>query len=285
VHRGVKHFLGFLFLSVISVALLLFEHGQSRRPHPHATSTRQWATAAFTPITRVSEETLDSLKDLYNRIRSSDTLWDENRRLTSEVHRLQTALQLSREKTLQLNRLVSLTSDTVVAVHYERIIPAEILAFRVTPLSSVIVVDKGSEDGVTVNSTVAHGKNLVGQVISTSRTSSVIQVLNDPKSVVSGIVCDVRQLCLVKSQGPNKPLRLMMERTTFRLKENDLVISSGINTSIYPKGLIIGTITKVERNPRGEVTADLTPAVDFTTIEEVMIIPASPLQDVAKISE
>ncbi len=135
-----------------------------------------------------------------------------------------------------------------------------------------MIINKGKDDGVVVNTPVAYGKSLVGSVISTTPSSAVVRLLIDPRTVVSGVIEDSRQLCLVKSQGANLPLQLIMERTTASPRPHSLVLSSGIDTSIYPKGLVIGKIITVQKNERGELTAEVQPEVDFNRIEEVLVI-------------
>ena len=274
-NKGLKHVLGFLILIVISMVLLVVEYRHNQKHISYTATPRRWATIALSPITQVSEQTALKIRTLYHRLNSSDDLWKENKKLTQEIQELRTALQLSREQNEQMQRVITLTSDTVVATHIRDVIPAEVVSYRVSPFRCVMVINRGDDAGITVNSTVAHGENLVGSVISTTRTSSMVRLITDPRSVVSGLVSNTRQLCLVKSRGPKEPLRLMMDRTTSRPETDDIILSSGINTSIYPKGLVIGKISTIERNPRGEVTADILPAVDFNRLEEVMIIPPS----------
>jgi len=52
------------------------------------------------------------------------------------------------------------------------------------------------------------------------------------------------------------------------VKVGDEVITSGTD-GIYPKGFMIGTVEKVERGGRGVV---LRPAVDFSTLEHVLVV-------------
>jgi len=51
----------------------------------------------------------------------------------------------------------------------------------------------------------------------------------------------------------------------------DLVVTSGIDT-IYPKGLVIGKVETVEKNGPAFKRIVVKPAVDFSQIEEVLIV-------------
>ena len=55
----------------------------------------------------------------------------------------------------------------------------------------------------------------------------------------------------------------------------DLILTSGLG-NIYPKGLRIGKITKVERESYGITQSiELAPVVDFSTLEEVVVLVGS----------
>jgi rod shape-determining protein MreC len=51
----------------------------------------------------------------------------------------------------------------------------------------------------------------------------------------------------------------------------DTVVTSGID-GIYPKGLIIGTVDQVTRNGPAYKEIRVRPAVEFSSIEEVLVV-------------
>ena len=51
----------------------------------------------------------------------------------------------------------------------------------------------------------------------------------------------------------------------------DLVVTSGID-GIYPKGYVIGRIESVEKSGGSFKNIAVRPAVDFTSIEEVLVV-------------
>ena len=53
---------------------------------------------------------------------------------------------------------------------------------------------------------------------------------------------------------------------------NDLVITSGLG-NIYPKGLVVGSVSKIERESYGITQKiEVRPAVDFSRLEEVVVL-------------
>jgi rod shape-determining protein MreC len=62
---------------------------------------------------------------------------------------------------------------------------------------------------------------------------------------------------------------------TADVKMGDLVVTSGID-GIYPKGFVIGTVETVERGPGTYHEIRIRPAVDFSRLEEVLVVLAPP---------
>jgi len=60
------------------------------------------------------------------------------------------------------------------------------------------------------------------------------------------------------------------------VREGDILIASGLD-GIYPKGLRIGRVAAVHRQPAGIFQeVEVTPVVDFQTLEEVLVVIDSP---------
>ena len=55
------------------------------------------------------------------------------------------------------------------------------------------------------------------------------------------------------------------------MKPGDLVVTSGID-GIYPKGFVIGTIDVVDRGPGLYHEISVRPAVEFSRLEEVLVV-------------
>ncbi len=239
--------------------------------------TQTWiehlATNFFIHFFQVTKKIHTSLKSVTENFSSDKNLRQENKKLKHELALLKTQLQLTTEKYLQLQRITTLTSETLTTIGYHPVIPAEIMAFNFTPFSCTLLVNRGVKDGVSVNSAVAYGESLVGFVVTSLKDSAVVQLLVDPRTTVSGLILPARQLCLVKSRGPKRPLLLSVEKFTLNLEIGNEVITSGIDTSIYPKGLMIGKITSLTRTPQGELVGEVEPQIDFSKLEEVFIIP------------
>jgi rod shape-determining protein MreC len=55
------------------------------------------------------------------------------------------------------------------------------------------------------------------------------------------------------------------------VQQGDLVVTSGID-GIYPKGFAIGTVESVDPGPGTYHEISVRPAVDFSRLEEVLVV-------------
>ena len=71
--------------------------------------------------------------------------------------------------------------------------------------------------------------------------------------------------------GGDDRLRLEYMSDVFDVVVGDVVVTSGID-GIYPKGFVIGRIESVERAGTAYKRITIKPAVDFSSLEEVLVV-------------
>lgn len=152
-------------------------------------------------------------------------------------------------------------------------IPAYVINKDISNLSSNIVINVGSDDGVQVNMTVIADKGLVGHVISVTKNTSKVQVIIDPASTVSSSISTTEQSLICKGTLDNdQVLRASMIPTGAELIQGDSVSTSGIG-GIYRKGIYIGTIKEIITTSNIiDRYAIVEPAVDFSKLNNVLVI-------------
>jgi len=152
-----------------------------------------------------------------------------------------------------------------------KLIAAGIIARPADNWSLGIVIDKGSYSGIRKGMSAITYLGLVGRVTETTEHTSRITLLNDPNLGVSGIVQRSRQEGLVSGTlGGNLIMKYLPEDADIRIQ--DTVISSGLDAA-YPKGILIGTVVEVGREFSGlSRYALIRPAVNFSNIEEILVV-------------
>jgi len=152
-----------------------------------------------------------------------------------------------------------------------KLIPASVVAKDSSNFSDTIAIDQGSAQGIKKDTVVISQAGLVGRVLNGLSDISRVSLIVDPNSRVSAITLRSRQIGVVygSSSGMCRMIYIPLDAD---IVEGDEVLTSGFS-DIYPKGLMIGTISKIVKEPRGlSLSAVIRPAVDFTRLEEVLCI-------------
>jgi len=150
-------------------------------------------------------------------------------------------------------------------------LPAELIGEDASSWFRTITLNKGSIDGVRKGMVVVGAAGLVGYVINTSRDVSKVLLITDHNSSVPAICQASRARGVVQGKtGELCDLNYVSRQEGVHPGER--VITSGLGGR-YPKGLIVGTVARIEKKPYGVFQkVDVTPAVDFRKLEEVFVI-------------
>jgi rod shape-determining protein MreC len=207
----------------------------------------------------------------------------ENHRLREEAQQLRVeALQVNEtvEENRRLRRLLALKEAMPLAT-----LSGEIIAREWGGWVRSLTVNRGRSDHVTRLTAVIAPDGLIGRVVDVRPGASVVQVLIDPASTVGAHGVRSRTAGIVEGD-PRGTMRFKyMARDGSGLQVGDLVVTSG-SGGLFPRGLPIGRVRAID--DRGSALfhyAQLTPAVDFARIDEVLLIVGEGTHDVAAIFE
>ena len=192
----------------------------------------------------------------------------ENEGLKRDLATAQVAVQEQRalaDRTRSLEQMLGLQQR--VALHT---VAAEIIGAAATPDFRTLTIDKGTRDGVQSDMSVISPAGIVGRLVVPSLRSAKVQLLIDRNAAAGAIVERTRAQGIVVGGGDD---RLHMEYVSevFDIIVGDVVVTSGID-GIYPKGFIIGRVETVERAGGAYKRITIKPAVDFSSLEEVLVV-------------
>jgi rod shape-determining protein MreC len=135
----------------------------------------------------------------------------------------------------------------------------------------VLVVDRGSAQGVRVGMAVVHPTGIVGQVIAASSNFSHVLLITDHSSGVDALLQESRARGVVEGLGASF-CELKYVPKEIVVRTGDAVVTSGMD-GVFPKGLIIGTVSKIAPETGTLLQKiELKVAVDLERIEEVLIL-------------
>jgi rod shape-determining protein MreC len=133
-----------------------------------------------------------------------------------------------------------------------------------------IIIDRGSDDGVEVNDAVVNASGLIGRVILTTSDLGKVQLVTDGNCSVGALIERTRRQGVVRGNGYGGA-EMHDVPSLADVQVGDTILTAGID-GIYPKGIPLGVVTKAEQGQNLFKTISVKPAVDFGSIEEVIVI-------------
>ena len=232
-------------------------------------------TPIQTVLARVNRATLG----VWGTYRDWKNVRAENRRLRDETQRLRVeALRVTETdaENQRLRRLLTLKESLPLET-----MAGEIIAREWGGWVRSLTINRGRGDAVARLTAVIAPDGLVGRIVDVRAGSSVVQVLTDPASTVGAHVVRTHTPGIIEGE-PRGTLRFKyMARDGSGIQVGDVVVTSGLG-GLFPGGIPIGRVRTID--DRGSALfsyAQVTPAVDFARIDEVLLLTGGAARDVA----
>jgi len=201
----------------------------------------------------------------------------ENRRLREEVQELRVqGLRVveTDDENRRLRRLLALQEHLPLTT-----LSGEIIAREWGGWIRSLTVNRGRGDNVPRLTAVISPNGLIGRVVEVRPGASIVQVLTDPTSTVGAHVLRTRTPGIVEGD-PRGTLRFkFMSRDGASIQSGDVLVTAG-QGGLFPRGIPIGTVRSIDN--RGAALfhyAELTPAVDFARVDEVLLVTGDSQRD------
>jgi rod shape-determining protein MreC len=137
-------------------------------------------------------------------------------------------------------------------------------------LSRSVYIDKGSNAGLATDMAVITAGGIVGKVLRVYPSTSLVLLINDQSSGV-GAMLEKSRLQGVLRGTPNGEVVLERVMSDEQVAPGETVLSSG-GDQIFPKGLPVGTVTKVSPGRELFLNIQIKPAADLSRLEEVLVV-------------
>lgn len=196
----------------------------------------------------------------------------ENERLRREIEFLRGQNNQLRESAAASERLTDLLDFRKQS--WPATVAARVIGRDSTNWYRGVLLDKGERDGIQQDMGVITQAGMVGRVVKTTATSSVVLLVTDPNTAVTAIIQRTRDEGLVTGT-PRGLLHMKYIPLLSTVREGDIVVTSGL-VGNFPKGLMIGVVKHIEKTQDDLFqSAELVPVVDFSKLEEVLVITAA----------
>jgi rod shape-determining protein MreC len=257
---------GYLFLAVmLGHVLLISAQVNSRSGVPVLEAV---TFGVFAEVQRRITSGFSAVRDIWGGYVGLRHVKAENEILTRQLEEAQVALQQQRalaDRSRNLEQLLELRDRSNLKTQ-----AAEIIAAGASPEFRTLTVDKGTRDGVEPDMAVIAPAGVVGRVVMPSTRAAKVQLIVDRNAAAGALVARSRTQGVVTGSG-DQLLTLDYLSELADVMVGDVVVTSGID-GIYPKGYVIGRVESVEKTATSYKKISVRPAVDFTSLEEVLIV-------------
>ena len=214
------------------------------------------------------------MQDRTASLADTRALREENQALKERVDSLVAENTVLAREQSELERLRALYQLDGDFSQYDKI-GANVIAKESGNWFHQFTINRGSDDGITVDMNVISGSGLVGIVTEVGKNWAIVRSIIDDSSNVSGMTATTMDTCIVSGD-----LKVMeKDRLPFGQMntENDIIPGEKIVTSNisdkYLEGILIGYIVEVNEDSNHLTkTGYLVPAVDFAHLQEVLVI-------------
>lgn len=235
-HARVKTLLAF---TIVIGALIVIHYAGWSAPverlvrdmvQPGSKALYQWSIT-------LGEESFESPEAL---AQAYTDLQDQHRSLQVDQARLVLLEQDNKDLRTQLSFIETVTTTSVGAT---------VVGRGIDPVTRSLIIDRGGESDVTVGDPVIAGPGvLIGQIASVEDTRAIVRMLDDKSSKVAATLLNKdRSLGLVEG-GFGVSLEMTFIPQNEIVNIGDTIMTSGL-TGNMPRGLVIGTVESVEKQP------------------------------------
>lgn len=264
--RNNKQFILFFLIAVALIAAMAYTYGTER----YVTKVESIVGTVFTPIQKVFYQMGEEISDFFSSISEIGTLRATNEKLQKEVEKL-------RKENIQLQELMNENKRLKEALNFKtENVELDLKLATITGKNSgnwfnIFTIDKGKNEGIKPGMAVLDEKgNMVGQIAEVGDNWAKVLAIIDRDSSVSAVAVRTRDNGVVRGDS-NGGLIMIYLPLDAELIEGDVVTTSGM--SRFPKGLIIGKVSKVTRDPGSLLKqAVIEPAADFERLEYVFVV-------------
>ena len=263
-YRNVTILTALLFGQILALAI------QVQRPTENRSTRliRIWAVSAVTPLEKGIVGLQSGTGNLWHNYFYLRGVRQENRDLKKKIQDLEIDRVRLSEDAEQAHRLQALLGFK--EQYISRTVAAQVIGSSGSEQSRSIYIDKGASDGIKADMPVITAEGVVGKVLRAFKSTSQVLLINDQTSGV-GAILEKSRLQGVLRGTPAGEVVLEKVMSDEEVQPGERVLTSG-GDQIFPKGLAVGTVTKVSPGSELFLNIRVKPAADMTRLEEVLVI-------------
>ncbi len=259
---------GYLVLAVVLAHVILISAQVNAEPGASVLETVTFG--AFAEVQRLLTSGLDNVVGLWSGYVGLRDVREENVELSREIADLRFELQTQRalaQQSRSLERLLELRQTVELPT-----LSARVIATDATPYFRTLTIDRGRQDDVRPDLAVLAPDGVVGRVVgSPGPRAAQVQLLIDRNAAAGAMIERTRASGVIVGTDDSTLLQLEYVSNLEDVQVGDEIVTSGID-GIYPKGFRIGVVTQVAEGIGLYQLIQVSPVVEFSQIEDVLVV-------------
>ncbi len=270
-----RWFSAWMMMFIVSAVLLFF----SKQTDSLDGARKQLHHYVYFPLRQTVQFPLRTVSQWWTSRQSEDELLSQAQALQTENSELRAQLQLMNYYQAE-NRRLRMLMESVGTVT-EPVLIAEIDETNIEGYREMVVIDKGSVDGVREQQAVIDAHGLVGQVLEVFPKRASVMLISDGRSRVPVYIERTRQRALLSGSPERGILEMSTLRVDSDIQVGDRLMSSGLG-KVYPRGYPVAEVSAITRNQRlSFLKVTLQPLAQLDSMLEVLLleersVPESP---------
>jgi rod shape-determining protein MreC len=265
-YRNLIVLVGVIFAQILGLAVQV-RRAKDKDSEP-TRLIRVWAVGTVSPLEKGLSWIQNSTGNLWHNYFYLRGVRAENRELKRQIEQMRLEQARITQDADQAHRLQALLGfkEQFIA----QTVAAQVIGGTGSELSRSIYIDKGEHDGLKPDMAVVTRDGIVGKVLRVYRSTSLVLLIDDQTSGVGSILEKSRLQGILRgtSSGTVVLERVMSDET---VPEGEQVLTSG-GDGVFPKGLAVGTVTKVSTGSDLFLNIRVHPAADLSRLEEVLVV-------------
>lgn len=235
------------------------------------------AMAFLSPFQKGFSTLGGGVADLKDSVEEVQNMQEELESLREEVKTLRSQNLNASEAISENQRLRALLNYKITSKQFD-LVAASIIGRESATWTSVVLINRGTLDGVADNMAVVTEMGLVGHVIEAGLNTAKVQLILDPRSSVGTLIQrpESRVAGIVEGDinNPHAPKMVNIPKDA-DVKVDDMIVTSGFG-GVYPKGLVVGKIKEIHNDEGGLLKHGIVAtSVNFEKLEDVAVITVS----------
>jgi rod shape-determining protein MreC len=234
---------------------------------------RLWAEAVVSPFERGIHGSKLDVQYIWGDYFDLRNVRHQNQDLEQTIGRLRLEQAALLEDARQGQRLQALLGFQEKYIYTT--VGAQDIGSSGSSLSHVFYIDKGEKEGLKPDMAVITAEGIVGKVRDVFPHSAQVLAINDQSSG-AGVILETTRIRGILRGNAEGQLMIVGILADERIKPGEVVLTAG-GDLIFPRGLPVGVVDKVVRDPDRDAFIDVMvkPAAHLDRLDEVLVITST----------